>query len=69
MRGGEMSKENRIKYYREKAGISVEEMAKALGYSQDYIRKLEKGQRGLSMETGIAISKLLGKSLNTLFMP
>jgi len=64
-----MSKENRIKYYREKAGISVEEMAKALGYSQDYIRKLEKAQRGLSMETGIAISKLLGKSLNTLFMP
>ena len=69
MRGGEMSKENRIKYYREKAGISVEEMAKALGCSQNYIRKLEKAQRGLSMETGIAISKLLGKSLNTLFMP
>jgi len=61
--------ENRIRYYREKAGITVEELASALGFKPDYIRKLEKGQRGCTIETGIKISRILGKSLNTLFMP
>jgi transcriptional regulator with XRE-family HTH domain len=64
-----MACQNRVKYYREKAGISIEELANAIKKTPDYVRKIEKGQRGLTMDTGIDISNFLGKSLNTIFMP
>jgi transcriptional regulator with XRE-family HTH domain len=64
-----MARQNRIKYYREKSGKTVKELADAINKTPDYVRKLEKGERDLTMQTGIDISNFLGKSLNTIFMP
>jgi transcriptional regulator with XRE-family HTH domain len=60
---------NRIREYRIKKGWSVKQLAAAMGYTETYIRQVENFKRGMSLSTAIQFSVVLGKSLNTLFMP
>ena len=60
---------NRIKEYRVKKGWSVKQLAAAMGYTEAYIRQIEGFKRGMSLSTAKQFSAVLGKSLNTLFMP
>jgi transcriptional regulator with XRE-family HTH domain len=60
---------NRVKEYRIKKRLSVKQFAIELGFTDAYIRQIESGDRGMSLETAIHISKVLEKSLNTIFMP
>lgn len=60
---------NRIREYRIKKGWSVKQLAAAMGYTEAYIRQIESFKRGMSLSTAKQFSAILGKSLNTLFMP
>lgn len=60
---------NRIREYRIKKGWSVKQLAAAMGCTETYIRQVENFKRGMSLSTAIQFSVVLGKSLNTLFMP
>jgi DNA-binding XRE family transcriptional regulator len=60
---------NRIKYYREQSRMSINDLAQVVGLSPDYIRKVEKGDRGLRLETALEICKALKKTPNTIFLP
>jgi DNA-binding XRE family transcriptional regulator len=60
---------NRIKFYREQSRMSLNDLAQAVGLSPDYIRKVEKGDRGLRLETALEICKVLKKTPNTIFLP
>lgn len=60
---------NRIKEYRLKKGWSVKQLAAAIGCTEAYIRQIESHKRGMSLATAKQFSVVLGKSLNTLFMP
>jgi transcriptional regulator with XRE-family HTH domain len=60
---------NRVKEYRVKKGWSVKQLAAAMGCTEAYIRQIEGFKRGMSLSTAKQFSVVLGKSLNTLFMP
>lgn len=50
---------NNLKYYREKAGISQEELARRTGISRTYISGIEVGDRRLTLNTATRIAEVL----------
>lgn len=56
----------RLKYYREQAGLTQEEMAKAVGLSHHYISGIERGAHKCSALVFIAYAKKCCVSLDEL---
>jgi putative transcriptional regulator len=54
-------RENNMKYYRKRAGMTQEELAKKLNVSKSYISLKETGKRNVSTEE----AELIAKALNT----
>ncbi|WP_239639643.1 MULTISPECIES: helix-turn-helix transcriptional regulator [unclassified Megasphaera] len=60
---------NRIKEYRQKKGLSQTELAYKTGVSQRYIAFIEANQRTPSFKLALRISKALGETVDTIFLP
>lgn len=61
--------ENKIKEYRQKKGLSQTELAYRTGVSQRYIAFIEANQRTPSFKVALRISKVLGETVDTIFLP
>ena len=60
--------QNRIKFYREKQGMTMKEIAEKSGISTGYLCHLEKGRRANpSMEVMEKIAKALHKTIPEVF--
>jgi DNA-binding XRE family transcriptional regulator len=58
----------KLKQAREECGLTQEQMAKSLGYkSRSHYCMVENGQRGVSVETALAISTILKRPIAELF--
>lgn len=57
-----------IQIYRQKAGISQEELAARMNVDQGYISKLESGQRNPTITTIQSAAKSLGVEMHKLFL-
>jgi transcriptional regulator with XRE-family HTH domain len=60
---------NRIKELREAAGLTLQELAEKLGTDRSQVRRLECGERRLTLEWMTRISEALGASLSELISP
>lgn len=61
---------NKLKYYRDKKGWSVAELAEKSGVSKVTIYKLERGDSGCTRLTTLrALSNALGRTVDTVFLP
>ena len=56
----------RIRRARDKAGITQEELAAAVGLSRTSIANLEAGRQGLCLEDAAAMARKLGTSVDEL---
>ncbi|WP_035108015.1 helix-turn-helix transcriptional regulator [Desulfovirgula thermocuniculi] len=57
-----------LKAARKEKGLTQEQMARLLGFrSKSHYCMIENGQRGVSVETALRISEILGKSVKELF--
>ena len=59
--------ENRLRYYREKAGLSQEELAKMANVSRQTIIAIEKGRYYPSLMLALILAKIFGVSVEDLF--
>ena len=60
---------NRLKYYRDKKGWSVADLAEKSGVSKVTIYKLERGDSGCTRLTTLrALSHALGRTVDTVFL-
>jgi transcriptional regulator with XRE-family HTH domain len=57
---------NKISILRKEAGLTQQEMATKIGISRSALVKVENSQRALSLEESVAISNVLGVSIDTL---
>ena len=57
-----------LKKIREEKGFTKEQVAEHLGYSVSGYRKIEQGQRSLSMANALEIAKFLNCSLDEIFL-
>lgn len=57
----------RMKVYREKLGMSQNELAEKVGVRRETIVRLEKGQYNPSLKLAVDISKELGTSVEEMF--
>lgn len=53
---------HKLQYLRRKAGLSQEDMAKRVNLTVHGYRKLEQGQRRMTLDVAITIKKTLGLS-------
>ena len=60
---------NKIRQFREQAGLTQLDMAKRLGISESYYCQLETGKRRLSLDNALQISSVLKKTPNEIFLP
>ncbi|MBB5154917.1 helix-turn-helix domain-containing protein [Saccharopolyspora phatthalungensis] len=61
---------NRVRQLRERRGKSRATIAGLMGKSEDWLKKIERGQRRLPLETGVALARLLGvKNLQDIYGP
>jgi transcriptional regulator with XRE-family HTH domain len=58
-----------LKRIREEKKLTQEQMAVLLGYSVSGYRKIENGNRGLPIHKAMKAAKILGCSLNEIFLP
>ncbi|PPA85911.1 XRE family transcriptional regulator [Brevibacillus laterosporus] len=57
-----------LKRKRLEKGYTVEAMAQLLGIPAGYYSQIENGQRGLSVERGMQIAKILGVEVEEIFL-
>lgn len=55
-----LNKLHKLQYLRKKAGFNQEDMAKKVNLTVHGYRKLEQGQRRMTLEIAIKIKKILG---------
>lgn len=60
-------RENNMKYYRKRAGMTQEELAKKLNVSKSYISLKETGKRNVSTEEAELIAKALNAPVGKIF--
>ena len=60
---------NQIRYYRRLKGMSQSDLGLAVGISAAHVGHLERGSRRASLETMVAISRILQTSLDSLIFP
>lgn len=58
---------NRMKYYREKKGLTQQVMAQKLGVAVSTYNMLENGKRGISLPIAKNISLLLDSTIDAIF--
>ncbi len=58
---------NHIRYYREIAGLSQSELARAIGVSQQSVNKYEHGVMNPGLATAVRLSDLFDVSVRDLF--
>lgn len=59
--------ENRVEYFRKKAGVTQEELAQSVGVTRQTIIALEKGNYTPSVLLAIRIARFFGKPVEKLF--
>ena len=59
---------NNLKSFREKAGLTQTDLGHAIGVSARYVAFLERGDRCPSLKVAVDISKVLGKSIEDIFL-
>lgn len=62
-------KSNKIKEYRRKANLTQEELGVKIGMSQEAVAQYESGSRTPNIFIALRISKALGASLESIFVP
>lgn len=60
--------ENKIKYYRNKAGLTQYELAKLVGLTRRGILQIEKEQQDIRVSNAIKLAQALGTSVEELFV-
>lgn len=65
---GENMIENKIKYYRNKAGLTQYELAKLVGLTRRGILQIEKEQQDIKVSNAIKLAKVLRTSVEELFV-
>lgn len=58
---------NKLKYYREKAGLTQQDVADCLGLSKSGYALKEQGRRAFTVEEGIAISDYIKQPIRKIF--
>lgn len=58
---------NRLRLWRIEAGWTLEELADLTGYSVSQLSRAERGERGLSPEAKVRISRRIGVPIRDLF--
>ena len=66
---GDTMKNNKIREYREKQGLTQQELGERVGKSQIAISLYESGDRTPSVRIGQLIAEALGTTMDNLFMP
>lgn len=59
---------NRLKFYREKNNLSIEQLAVLTAVSARYIRFIEAGKRTPSLKMAFKLSKALNTSIEDIFL-
>lgn len=59
---------NRLKYYREKANLSQDDLASAVGVTQRYIGFIEAGERTPSLKVAKMIADELNSTVDNIFL-
>ncbi len=59
---------NNIKYLREKANITQEELANRIGVGRIHMNKMENGKKRITMARALQIANVLGVTLNDIFL-
>jgi len=60
---------DKMRYYREKAGKTQQQMADALGVTKSAYCHYENGKRKITIDTAVEISKILKRPLQRIFLP
>lgn len=60
---------NKLKQFREEAGLTQKQMAEKLGVSESYYCQLENGKRRMSLQIALDIAAILRKTPNDIFLP
>jgi transcriptional regulator with XRE-family HTH domain len=58
-----------LRRFREEKNLTQEQMAELLGYSLSGYRKIEQGSRGLPIHKALKATRILGCSLEEIFLP
>ncbi len=61
--------ENRLRDWRESAGLTLEEVAGLTGLSRSELSRVERGVRGIAPLTRVRVARALGVPLAELFPP
>jgi transcriptional regulator with XRE-family HTH domain len=64
---GSAAHTNRLRRWRLENGLTVADVAELTGFTQPYLTRLERGDRGASPATKVRIARGLGVSLRDLF--
>lgn len=59
--------ENKVKYYRELAGLSQEKLGKMIGITRQAVSAIELGINQLTVDTAVKMSKVLNVKWQELF--
>jgi DNA-binding XRE family transcriptional regulator len=59
--------ENKIKYFRNKKGITEQDLAEKIACTREYIQRIEGGHEAVKIESALAISKALEVSFEDVF--
>jgi len=54
---------DKLRQYRQKAGLTQEELAKEIGISSPYYNQIENGRRGVKIDLAEVIAHVLGQKL------
>ena len=60
---------DKLKPFREEAGLTQLEMAQRLNISESYYCQLENGKRRMSLDVALSIAAILKKTPNEIFLP
>jgi DNA-binding XRE family transcriptional regulator len=60
---------NKLKQFREEAGLTQKQIAEKLGVSESYYCQLENNKRRMSLQLALDIAAILKKTPNDIFLP
>lgn len=60
---------NKLKQFREEAGLTQKQIAEKLGVSESYYCQLENNKRRMPLQLALDISAILKKTPNDIFLP
>ena len=60
---------NKLKQFREEAGLTQKQIAEKLGVSESYYCQLENNKRRMPLQLALDVSTILKKTPNDIFLP